>query len=61
MTHKNLFRFVILVSRKKGNYMTEKNRPRNEEEVKEEENKKIPPAADDTNRERLDNEESERK
>jgi hypothetical protein len=37
----------------------EKNRPRNEEEIKEEENKKIPPSADDPNRERLDNDETQ--
>jgi hypothetical protein len=41
--------------------MEEKDRPRNEDEVKEEERKKIPPAADDPNRERLDNDENKRK
>jgi hypothetical protein len=29
-------------------------RPRNEDEIKKEENKKVPPSADDPNRERSD-------
>jgi hypothetical protein len=41
--------------------MEDKNRPKNEEEIKKEENKKVPPAADDPNRERLDKDNKERK
>jgi hypothetical protein len=41
--------------------MAKKNRPRDEKELKKDENRKIPPAADDTNRKRLDNETKEKK